>query len=39
MKDLAEMSTRTTNIATMVLFSREGLNKDLAPLIKTFTGK
>lgn len=39
MKDFAEMSTRTTNIATMAVFDQESLYKELAPVIKKLTGK
>lgn len=39
MKDFAEMSTRTTNIATMAVFDQENLKKELAPVIKKLTGK
>ena len=39
MKDFAEMSTRTNNIAAMAVFDQESLKKELAPVIKKLSGK
>ena len=39
MKDFAEMSTRTNNIAAMAVFDQESLKKELAPIIKKLSGK
>ena len=39
MKDFAEMSTRTNNIAAMAVFDQESLKKELAPLLKKLSGK
>ena len=39
MKDFAEMSARTNNIAAMGVFDQESLKKELAPVIKALTPK